>query len=200
MSAIRQNLKLAKQAQVREEVLKSAARLFAERGYRAVTVGDIASDLGFTKSAIYYYFPDKEEILWAITEESYESYIDLAADILTRNLPPDKALAAMIHAHAMQVMTRREWTAIFFKDQTEVSPKRQKLVKQLRKEYAGMIEKVYRDGVEAKLFKDLPTPIVVSSIFGACNWLYIWYREDRGISPETVARCQVEILMSGFKS
>ena len=200
MSAIRENLKLAKQAQVREEVLKSAAKLFAARGYRAVTVGDIAQDLGFTKSAIYYYFPNKEEILWAITEESYDAYIQLAADVLKKDLPPQQALAAIIHSHAMQVMTRREWTAIFFKDQMEIYEKRQKLVRQRQREYAATIEKVYRAGVEAGVFKDLPTPVVVNSIYGLCNWLYVWYRATGRISPDAVANYQVEILMSGFSA
>lgn len=198
MSGVRQNLKLAKQAQVREEILKSAARLFAARGYRAVTVGDIAQDLGFVKSAIYYYFPNKEEILWAITEESYDAYIQLAADVLKRNLPPREALAEIIKAHAMQVMTRREWTAIFFKDQMEISEKRQKIVRQRQREYAAVIEKVYRSGVEAGQFKDLPTAVVTNSIFGMCNWLYVWYRETGRISPDAVANYQVDILMSGF--
>ena len=200
MAATRETLKLAKQAHVREEVLKSAAKLFAARGYRAVTVGDIAQDLGFTKSAIYYYFPNKEEILWAITEESYDAYIQLAADIVGKEMPPDESLAAIIHAHAMQVMTRRDWTAIFFKDQMEISEKRQKLVRQKQREYAGMIEKVYRAGSSAGLFKDLPIPVVVNSIFGMCNWLYVWYRESGRLSPEEVAQHHVDILMHGYKA
>lgn len=59
----RAELKARKQAYVQDEILASAAKLFAERGYRAVTIDDIGSSLDYTKSVVYYYFESKNEIL-----------------------------------------------------------------------------------------------------------------------------------------
>lgn len=63
---LREELKARKQAYVQDEIIAAAARLFAERGIRAVTIDDIASSLGYTKSVVYYYFKNKNQVLWEI--------------------------------------------------------------------------------------------------------------------------------------
>lgn len=49
ISSLRDQLKAKKQAFVKDEIIAAAARLFAERGVRAVTIDDIATSLGYTK-------------------------------------------------------------------------------------------------------------------------------------------------------
>src|SRR5262249_25427554 len=70
----RAELKARKQAYVQDEILAAAAKLFAERGYRAVTIDDIGASLDYTKSVVYYYFTSKNEILWQIFQRIYDSY------------------------------------------------------------------------------------------------------------------------------
>ncbi|WP_051208973.1 TetR/AcrR family transcriptional regulator [Propionicicella superfundia] len=53
----------------RERLLASARKLFAERGYEAASLGDVAADAGFTKGAVYANFAGKEDLLLAVAEE-----------------------------------------------------------------------------------------------------------------------------------
>ncbi len=53
----------------REEILRHAERLFQERGYRDVTMGDIAAAVGLTKPSLYYHFPHKEALYTAVVIE-----------------------------------------------------------------------------------------------------------------------------------
>ncbi len=48
--------KAKKQAYVQDEITAVASELFAKRGYRSVTIDDIAAELGYTKSVVYYHF------------------------------------------------------------------------------------------------------------------------------------------------
>ena len=75
---------------------QTAAKLFAERGYRAVTIDDIGASLDYTKSVVYYYFTSKNDILWQIFQRIYDSYFAGVSEILARNLPPAEAMAAII--------------------------------------------------------------------------------------------------------
>jgi AcrR family transcriptional regulator len=54
----------------RQEILSAAKKLFAERGYNAVSVQDIAGVLGISKGNLTYYFKKKEHIIEAIIAES----------------------------------------------------------------------------------------------------------------------------------
>src|ERR1700704_1166717 len=47
----------------RQQILQTAQRLFAERGYDATSLQMIADELGLTKAAVYYHFPAKADIL-----------------------------------------------------------------------------------------------------------------------------------------
>jgi AcrR family transcriptional regulator len=66
-------------AQSRAEILSTSRRLFAERGYFACKVSDIAREAGMSQGNIYWYFPSKEEVLKAILAEGFEA-VDAALE------------------------------------------------------------------------------------------------------------------------
>ena len=50
------------------DILKAAREVFARHGYRKTTIEDIAHRLGMVKSALYYYYPNKQELFIAVVE------------------------------------------------------------------------------------------------------------------------------------
>lgn len=195
----REVLKARKQAQVREEIVRIAARLFAERGYRAVTIDDIANELGFTKSAVYYYFDNKAEILWQIFEEIYDGYIRMVSEIRDLELNPRDAMWRIIHDHATWVIKRREWTAIYFREESELTDEQRRTISRRKREYDAIIEGIYADGVKEGLFVDIPAHIAVSGILGMCNWLHVWFNEKGKVSPDEIARSYASLLSQGYE-
>ncbi|MGE0146690.1 MAG: TetR/AcrR family transcriptional regulator, partial [Parvibaculaceae bacterium] len=71
---VREELKAKKQAYVQDEILTTAAKLFADGGIRGVTIDDIASSLGYTKSVVYYYFKNKNQVLWEIFTKIHDAW------------------------------------------------------------------------------------------------------------------------------
>ncbi|WP_028216697.1 TetR/AcrR family transcriptional regulator [Paraburkholderia oxyphila] len=194
----REQLKAKKQAYVQDEILSSAVTLFAERGFRAVTIDDIASNLGYTKSVVYYYFKSKNEILWQIFTRIYDTYFEMISSISATDLSPEEALRQIIIGHAMNVMERREWTAIYFREESELDEKQRKLMLNRKREYDATIEKVYRAGVEAGVFQDIPPHVAVTGILGMCNWLYTWFSEKGPITATEIAEYYVAMLTKGY--
>ncbi len=195
----RELLKARKQAQVREEIVRVAAKLFAEQGYRAVTIDDIANELGFTKSAVYYYFDNKAQILWHIYEEIYDSYISMVSAIRDAHLSPRAAMQRIIHQHAMWVIERRDWTAIYFREESELSDEQREVIRRRKRDYDAIIEGIYHAGVKQKVFADIPPHIAVSGILGMCNWLYVWFNEKGPATPEQIANHYATLLAQGYE-
>ncbi|QEX25242.1 TetR family transcriptional regulator [Hypericibacter adhaerens] len=194
----RAELKARKQAYVQDEILAAAARLFAERGYRAVTIDDIGSSLDYTKSVVYYYFTSKNEILWQIFQRIYDSYFAGVSEIRSRNLPPAEAMAQIIRRHALNVMERRDWTAIYFREESELTDQQRKENAKKKRQYDAMIEEVYEAGIAAGVFCGMPAHIAVSGLLGMCNWLYVWYKEQGAFSAEQIADYCAELLANGY--
>ncbi len=194
----REELKAKKHAFVQDEIIAAAARLFAERGFRAVTIDDIAASLGFTKSVIYYYFKNKNQVLWEIFLRIWDSYFDTVQSIIAKNLEPEDALAEIISRHALNVMERKDWTAIYFRDESELDDRQRRQITKKKRQYDAMIEEIYEAGVDKGVFKNIPAHIAVTGILGMCNWIHVWYDARGSISAEEIARHYSVLLSSGY--
>lgn len=196
--ARREELKAKKYAYVQEELLAAAAVLFAERGYRAVAIDDIAESVGSAKSVIYYYFKSKNEILWKIFTKIYDSYFEMVSSALGLNLGPRETLRQIIINHAVKVTQQTSWTAIYFREERELDEQQRELITMRKRKYDAAIEEVYRKGVQEGVFRDMPPHIVVSGIMGMCNWLYTWFREGGAYTTSEVAECYASLLSEGY--
>jgi AcrR family transcriptional regulator len=82
----------------RIEILKSAAAAFRRRGYHGASVDEIATTLEMTKGNLYYYFKNKEEILYACHEYSLDKLLTLMADVQEQAGSPEVKLRRLMLA------------------------------------------------------------------------------------------------------
>ena len=196
-NAVRADIASRKQAFVREEILASATNLFAERGYRAVTIDDVAANLGYTKSVVYYYFKSKNEILWQIISQIFDGFLQKILAIRDQNLAPNPALSKMIRQHALSVMENPQWTSIFNKEEPELDPSQRRQVRRMKRDYDAVFESVYDAGVQQGKFQSIPSHVVVGGALGMCNWLSVWYDPKGSLSAEAIADHYASILLNG---
>lgn len=196
---LRDQLKQKKQAYVQDEILSSAAALFAEKGFRAITITDVAASLGYTKSVVYYYFKNKNEILWQIFNRMHQCYEDTIVAILKEELPAGETLKKILFQHALNVMQRKDWTAIYFRDESELEELQRDIMRKRKREYDKMIESVYERGVAEGIFKAVPTHIAVSGFMGMCNWLHTWFDEKGKLAAVDIAATYVELMAGGYQ-
>src|SRR3954452_9695815 len=77
-----------------EQTLRAAHELFAERGYAAVTMDEIAAAVGVTKPLLYNYFGNKEQLYIACMERAGDTLIQTIADSVGQSANPGDALGA----------------------------------------------------------------------------------------------------------
>lgn len=92
-------------------VLAAAARLFAERGPAAVTLADIASEVGLARNSIYRYFPDKAHLLAAWFRAELAPLYETSRAIAARSSPPLVRLDAWLDLH-LSYLTAAEHQAM----------------------------------------------------------------------------------------
>src|SRR6476659_2569119 len=81
-----------------EQTLAAAHGLFAERGYAAVTMEEIAAAVGVTKPLLYNYFGNKEQLYIACMERAGDALTETVAAAVTSTSSPGEALGAGVHA------------------------------------------------------------------------------------------------------
>lgn len=81
----------------RELILTSAAAAFAERGYCGVNLADVVEELGFTKGALYFYFPNKESLASEIVDRHFAAWEPLVPAALEKTDDYLEALVMVTH-------------------------------------------------------------------------------------------------------
>ena len=70
MSSTSPSRRVERKERLRGEILAAASKMFADRGYEAVTLREIAKEIGYTHAVIYQHFPDKWHILAELSSET----------------------------------------------------------------------------------------------------------------------------------
>ena len=160
-----------------EEVLAAAARVFAERGYRASTIHDITSELDMTGAALYHYVEGKEDLLVAICQRAGDRLHDAAKEIMALDLPPEEKLRKFFHRHLELVDADRPIFKILIQERSELPADRvEELLKGERAYLAtvrGLLEQF-----QLQALAGLDPTLAALAMVGMLNWTIRWYRPD----------------------
>lgn len=156
-----------------QEVLDVAAVAFAEKGYLGATTKDIADKLNIRQASLYYYLPSKEAALAAVCERGVRAFIGNLRAILEQN---DAPIAERIHAavanhlRPLAEQPYADYIRVFLRHRHELPPEPRAVVARLAREYQGLIERLFTEGVARReLRSDLDTHLATLAFLGLCN-------------------------------
>jgi AcrR family transcriptional regulator len=186
----------AKRQRRRTEILHAALRAFRSAGYHGTTLDDIAQQLGVRKTALYYYFPDKEAILHACHREGLEEVADIMAAARRRPTCTEQ-LTHAIREHVRVMTDTLEGSSLAF-EVSALSPRHQTEVIAARDHYEQALRDIVRRGVAAGEFRAVDPKLAVFAILGAINWVARWYSPDGSIRPQILGAHFADHLVRGL--
>jgi AcrR family transcriptional regulator len=134
----------------KREILDTAEKLFAARGYEAATVNDILGAVKIAKGTFYYYFKSKEEVLDALIERRISEGLQKAEELAASPLPPVEKLLAVIMAQKPQNQTQEDFNAVLHeKDNAKMH---QKSLTQYILHLGPCLGTVIQEGIETGCF------------------------------------------------
>jgi len=132
----------------KEEIRQSAMSVIAEKGYHATTMEDIAAKLLMTKGSVYYYFKDKEALVYDSHKILLEQSIEQLNEVLAEELPSIAKLRKAMIVHMEYVITERTDFFIGAKpDQVFVGEHLEEIIR-LRNEYSDCMDGLIKQGIE----------------------------------------------------
>src|SRR5499427_10688272 len=156
------------QAATRVEILKSAAAAFRRLGYHGATVEEIAAALHMKKGNLYYYFKNKEEILFACHQYSLDQLTELLEQVQADAAPPDEKLRRLIVAFVHTILDELHGTALFL-DLEALTAAHRQLVVERRDQFDHGMRRVIEEGVLTGIFGRIDAKLLSFAILGAVN-------------------------------
>jgi AcrR family transcriptional regulator len=179
----------------RDAIVTAAARFFAERGYAAVGMRDVAEAVGVRGASLYHHFASKEEILYAIcltvTEEPNAQNLPL----LDAPGTCSERLSALVRGHLHHLHRRRTEHVVGLHELAALAPEHRLVVDGHRRHYQRRVREVIAAGVAAG---ELSVPDPHLAAFAVCdvlNGLSNWFRPDGELSLDAVADGYVDLIV-----
>lgn len=98
-----------RRARTRAAVLRAAGRVFAERGFHAATLDDVAGEAGVSKGALYHYFPSKQELFLALLNEHLAAGLDDADAMIAERGPEPEQIGLAAEGFLRRVGHDPRW-------------------------------------------------------------------------------------------
>jgi AcrR family transcriptional regulator len=184
---------------MRVEILKSAASAFRRLGYHGATVEHIATALKMKKGNLYYYFRNKEEILFACHQYSLDKLLAILEQIEQRDGAPDDKLRHLIGAFVHTILDELQGTALFL-DLEALSPMHRRAVIARRDRFDRGLRQVLEHGVGDGTFGAVDVKLLSFAIMGAVNWIPRWYQPDGPSTSQEIADRFADFLIGGLRS
>ena len=134
----------------RQEILRTAARLFQQRGYDATSMNDVAAALKLSKGGLYHHFQSKDEILFEIMDHAMDITQERVLKPVRGIADPEERLRSLIRLHIEVVLSPRDREiTVMLHENHPLPPALRKRINTRKKEYIHFVEEL--DGGRAAL-------------------------------------------------
>lgn len=181
----------------REMILDRAAFLFADRGYAATSMNQVAEAVGLSKASLYHYFRDKYSLLVNIAESHVSRLEELVADAELRKLAPEPRLRELVRLIVQEYASAQYAHRVLTEDVKFLEAEDRKRV--LDKErvvvegFAGVVSALRPDLKAAALAKPL-----TMLLFGMINWMFTWMKPEGRIGYDLMAPVVADLFLGGL--
>ena len=175
------------------KVKEAALRLIAQHGFAAVSMRQIASEVGIQAGALYNYISDKQSLLFDLLRDHMEDL--LAARRAAGNTgTPAERLEDFTRFHIRWHLPRGDQVFISYMELRNLEPGNFAEIERLRKHYEDELQSILEDGLAAGLFRIADTKITTLALIAMLTGMTNWYREDGRLPLDRIEGIYVDLV------
>jgi TetR/AcrR family transcriptional regulator, cholesterol catabolism regulator len=183
----------------RREVVNTAARLFAERGYHGTSIDDLVEATGLQRGGLYHYIDSKQHLLLLTHEELIGPLLDEAEEIVASELPAPTKLRELLRAWVTNVAEHRDHMIVFNEARRLIeSDPAWEEVRAARERFRLLLEDVLLEGRREGQLVVGDVGLLELSILGIVNYMPQWLDPDGRVPPEQIAESCADLLLRGL--
>ncbi|PZV33195.1 TetR/AcrR family transcriptional regulator [Mesorhizobium kowhaii] len=176
-------------------VREAAVNLIARFGYEAMSMRQLAAEVGVQAAALYRYFPTKEELLFTLMREHMEGLTDAWETACPISADPVQRLSAYVENHIAFHIERRHATHVSNMELRSLSPERLTQILRMRTAYEKELRAILRDGAEAGVFSIDDTGLTAMALIQMMTGVIVWFRPGERLSITEVTATYLSMTM-----
>ena len=183
---------------MKDRILADAIQLFAEYGYHAAPLRDIARLAGIQAASIYHHYPNKQALLVEIMETHMQRLNTRLEHILKHYPEPIACLHAAIANH---IQLHTSYKDEFFIIDTEIRAlegEARSYILSLRDHYEQLLQTILHHGIEQGIFRPDDIKVTSYALIAMCTQVATWFRPGGRLSVQQVTEIYSRMITEGL--
>ncbi|MBZ9863017.1 MULTISPECIES: TetR/AcrR family transcriptional regulator [unclassified Mesorhizobium] len=176
-------------------VREAAVSLIARLGYEAMSMRQLAAEVGVQAAALYRYFPTKEDLLFTLMREHMEGLLETWEATRPASVDPVGRLTAYVENHIAFHIGRRHATHVSNMELRSLSHERLTQILKMRTAYEKELRTILRDGAEAGVFQVDDTGLTAMALIQMMTGVIVWFRPGERLSIAEVTASYLSMTM-----
>jgi len=193
----------------RQEILRTAARLFQQRGYDATSMNDVAAALKLSKGGLYHHFQSKDEMLFHIMSHAMDITEERVIKVVRAiQQGPEERLRTLIRLHIEVVLSIRDReVTVMLHENHPLPPALRKRINTRKKEYVHFVESLIAEVQKGDAQKEsqrtrsggrVSPRAAAFALLGMINWIYQWYKPEGELQAQNLVPQFTDLLFGGI--
>lgn len=181
----------------KDEIIRTAAKLFKEKGYSAVTMRDLATEMGMKAASLYNHINSKQQILKEIIISLAEEFTTGLQEIQKSNKSNIEKLREIVKLHVNITSHNTYGMASLNNDWMHLEEKLEYYL-QLRSNYEDEFRNIIQQGIKKEEIINENIEVMLFSILSTLRSLYLWIPKKEDLNPEELSQQLSEVLINGI--
>jgi TetR/AcrR family transcriptional regulator, repressor of fatR-cypB operon len=190
----------------RQDILRAARVVFAEKGLHAATLDEIAEKAEFAKGTLYTYLTNKDDLFISMLEEEIVNFTESLKEVLSRDLPPDETLTQLVKAMMQAFDQNMDLMRLLSQERSALTvckgsdPMQSQFMPQFKK-LNGLVSQLIKKGIEHGIFHRVDPERAASAIFNLCHGAAISaYLNKKKINNAEEVKFITGLVLNGIKA
>jgi len=182
----------------KDEIVAVASSLFKEKGYNAVSMRDIAQEMGIKAASLYNHISGKKEILSTLILFLAEEFTrGMNAVVASEGKPLDK-IKSVIEMHIDITVNHSEALAALNNDWMHLEDEDLTDFERMREAYEENFRKIVKEGIAVGDLKPRHPEVILFSILSTLRTLYLWYQKRGKLDVNVLKKDMVAVMLEGI--
>src|SRR2546428_11900191 len=192
---------LSRHDQKLELILRTAARIFAEKSYHSTSMRDISRATGVSLAGLYHYCKSKEELLFLIQDHCFGRVLERLEQRTKGIDDPFEKLRIVIDNHLSFFAANMAEMKVLSHEAESLGGDLHKHVSTKKEKYARVARRILREIAEPERTKvQIDLTVATYALFGMMNWIYNWYDPRGKLSVNQLVDNITRLFLNGFLS
>jgi AcrR family transcriptional regulator len=180
-----------------EAIRKAGLRLIFEQGYEAMSLRQLAAEVGIQAGSLYNHISTKQELLFGLIQDHINELLRQLDRALAGKEEPVEKLRAFVAFHVTYHMTRKREVFIANSELRSLEPRNYEAIVALRGAYEQRLASILAEGAAKGVFQVADVQVATFAIIALLTGLCTWYRPGGRLTREAIVDAHEKLVLSG---